>query len=721
MWVGRGCVATVGAAMLLTSACKKDPEPSDNQAAVAGAEARGAPARLTPVKFEPSGPQPGYLEGASAYAMAVAGPAQGFVDALPLPDEAMRELGELRRDLGFDPVNDDLIERFSIPADGVVSSTLGRPLGTKNLDAVRLALGGDDRFLAAVQRELKRREAIDVVEAYVEERPAELARPIAPPEPIVEEIAPPPAAPIAYDPSEPPPPAIREVVPPSEPPLITETTVIGVEPPPPGPPPLSAAEQARLDELFAKAATLGMQFHFHLPTERPGSILTDLRATIPPKVLANGDEYCTGFEVELCAADGDTLFVVRREDKAVMFDALVFTALRDAPAKARRPAVEEALDAKPATLAGLEHLGGHASLYFDAQRWITVAEHEWVAATMRRMAWGNRTRADIQRRLDEIRSLTAVLDTQRLFDGLLMRAHHDGERSQLVVSWPLRPEQAALAARTLLPPAVHVPVPSLAALCDGALMCARSRGVPSPQALGKELATGVYADPDALEDAIRDTDDFALMVIMAATWPNALGTVGWHLPMAEARGPEAAFVRGAVDAVGRVQATGFRLDRLDVGRRDFSAQYGAFARVPVGDMSLARTLLAMAEQRPVPVDVEGLEGVSMVKVPDDDVPAALFFYEDPKPVTVDGEERKHGWMIVADKPERVEWLESMDTDGGEVPLGYFEIPDLWKLFTGIPEAMEDLAFARTWAMGRSFKIALILHEGAPSIAFELAK
>lgn len=287
----------------------------------------------------------------------------------------------------------------------------------------------------------------------------------------------------------------------------------------------------------------------------------------------------------------------------------------------------------------------------------------------------------------------------------------------------LREDQRALAREVLAPPPLAVPVPSLAALCDGSLLCARSRGLPSPQTLGIKLGLGPYGSARVLEDALDRTDEMGAALVLVATWPNALGTGLWHLPLAEARGPEAALVRGLLDAVARIQGAGLSVRRLDVGRRSVQADYAAYLRVPVNDLGLVSTMLAMAELRMTPTTVTGIDGkVMMLRVPEDDVPAVLMTREDAETVKADdGTEVRHGWLAVVDAPDRLGWLLGLSTDDGHEPLLYGEIPELWRLVSSVPEAVDELGFARTWASERGMKAALLLDDGQPRLVIEVAR
>ncbi len=148
------------------------------------------------------------------------------------------------------------------------------------------------------------------------------------------------------------------------------------------------------------------------------------------------------------------------------------------------------------------------------------------------------------------------------------------------------------------------------------------------------------------------------MLLLVSTWPNGLGSMMWHLPLGEARGPEAMLVRGALDALGRIQGFGFSVRSLNIDRRSLQANYAAYARVPSADLGLVNAALALAEMSMTATTVEDIEGpVMMLRAPDDDVPAILMTRTDPETVAGDdGEDVTHGWLTVVDDPKRLAWL-----------------------------------------------------------------
>lgn len=638
---------------------------------------------------------PGLLADGPIYAAVRAGTAQNFLRQLPLPGEVTRELAQARQDLGFDPLVDDVLERFAIPSDAIISMTLGRPVGAEASQQLTADLEHrDDRFLSLISRVMN--EPTSGPEKRLDAPPGDAPGWVETP-PLEEKI--------------------------ELPPPLGES-LGGLPAPEPAPKlePIGPAERREIEDLLRKSDAAALQFRVHIPTTDPSRIVEELRTRTGASA---GEPLCRDLSTELCVGGGRELLVVRREDAAVVLDILMFTgrSSEGADLATRRAAVREAIEAPPATLAVLDQMAGHASLYVDAEQLVAMTEHERIGSTVRSLSWASGAdRAEmVKRRLRRGKHLRRLLAAPRLFDGLLASAYHERDHTQLQVSWPLREGQAALAASSLAPPPVRVPVPSLDALCDGALLCARSRGLPPPERLGTSLGLGIYGDVRALEDALSTTSEVGLVLLLISTWPNALGTLTWHLPLSEARGAEAALLRGALDAVGRVQSLGLSVRRLDVGRRSLQATYAAYARVPSSDIGLVNTALSFAELRMNPTTVEGIDGqVMMLRVPEDDVPAVLMSQLDAEAVKDDeGKEVVHGWLSLVDDPKQLAWLLGLPTDDGAAPFAYAEIPDLWRLVASVPELVDALGFARTWATERAVRMSLGLDGADLQLAMDV--
>ncbi|MEX1363847.1 MAG: hypothetical protein AB1Z98_12015 [Nannocystaceae bacterium] len=714
-WLGLAVVAVLSSVGV---GCNKDTKSAGDDAPAQDPRTpedrrQGPPPRLEPVKLDTLGDQPGFLEGGMVFAAVRAGAAQQFLRQIPLPGEVTRDLARARREIGFDPLNDDVLARFAIPPDAVVSMTLGRPLGRQHLEAVRTATGRDDRFLRAVARVLEEQERAQL-DSSVDSAPKELPA-------SKTEIA------VAVEELESPPPTSPPLVPEHSTEVIVdegvEGGVIGTVPYDPGPPPLSPAERKDATTLIDQADAMAIQLRFHVPTTAPSKIFDQLRTWIPADDLDAGAALCRGHETEVCGLGNRAVVIARLDDEAAVLDLVLFTR-SEGSERARRSAVDEALTAAPAKLPALDEMAGDASIYFHPEGIVETFELERLSSAVRVLSWSfEDPRSTADRRKREAEALRRMLEAPRLFDGLLVNAHHERDRSQLQATWPLREGQQALAEEVLAPPALRVPVPSLDALCSGSLACARSRGLPRPETLGTKLGLGIYGSARALDEAFGDADEMGALLLLTSTWPNALGTAMWHLPLSEARGAEAALVRGLIDALGRMQGLGLSLRSLDVGRRTVQAQYAAYARVPASDLSLVSTMLTMAELRLSPTTVEGVEGkVMMLRVPDDDVPAVLMTREDEDEVEdEDGKQIRHGWLTVVDAPAQLSWLLGLPTDDGAEPMIYGEIPDLWRMAAVVPELVDELAFARTWATERAFKASLHLDDGQPHLTLEVAR
>jgi hypothetical protein len=130
----------------------------------------------------------------------------------------------------------------------------------------------------------------------------------------------------------------------------------------------------------------------------------------------------------------------------------------------------------------------------------------------------------------------------------------------------------------------------------------------------------------------------------------------------------------------------------------------------------------MAELRMTPTTIDGVEGtMAMLRIPEDDVPAVLMTREDPDTVkNAEGKDVRYGWLALVDGTDRLEWLLEQPTDDGEEPYFHGEVPDLWRLVATVPEAVDELGFARTWASERAFKSSLRLDDGQPQLLFDLA-
>lgn len=183
---------------------------------------------------------------------------------------------------------------------------------------------------------------------------------------------------------------------------------------------------------------------------------------------------------------------------------------------------------------------------------------------------------------------------------------------------------------------VDADVPSIAALCEGALICGRSRGLPARSRFAG-LASGVHADRNAILSMLDDPK--AALVLLLETWPNAIG--GLIEPRQELLWQNAAEI-GA-----RVLGFGFSL-RSD---RSLDEDWLIYARMSGADLDAIRLLVETTGLRP---------------------PAGKFH-------SVFDPGNAWGFAIVADREEQLAWFAELPHDDGAVPLIYVEVPDLTRL------------------------------------------
>jgi hypothetical protein len=703
----------LAAALALLSGCKDKTDPTGTGD---GGTAPVDPITLalTPERVEirpmtPIGPQPGFVDGGLVYVVMNVGEVQSFLQSLPLPSDVVRDLAEVGSELGFDPRVDDLRRRFALADDARVSMTLLRPLG-RNAASVRADLARGGPLLEAWASGGSTPTEKPIERVLVEPAPpAEVAVPkeAVPPAAPAEEKAAPPSTGGSFD--------IEPISPPPEPPP---------ELPPPEPPkPVLSPEIVReADAARGRASTLALHFRFHVPVTDPAPLRDDLRRISRSDAESSrARELCrTVARASLCMADDDYAFVVREEDHAHVLDIVVFTAPSKREDGQQLAIVREALAAPPAALPALAELGGDAAAYLHAPAIVGVTEVVALGQAARSLEWSTPdSRGEtVDRRLRQLDAVERMSQSTVLFDGLQLEADRDGERLQAVLRWRARAESRATAESIFVGAPVRAKVPTLAALCEGAIACARTRGLPRPSTFAEALATGVWAeDQRALENRLDAGDEMAALQLFVSTWPNLLAAATRWPEQEIGRGPEAALARSVVDAVGRIEGFGASLRSLSADRRRVQMGYVVYLRALAQDVAMLRGFARMAGLQPSETTVAGVEGVvDIVRVPENDVPAVLLIRTDPDKVEVEGKPTDYGWAVVADGTDRLAWLLGLARDDGQGPAAYLEIPDALPLVTGIRDVDEELSFARTWLGGRSFRFALYIDGGEPRIA-----
>ncbi|HLT37226.1 MAG TPA: hypothetical protein VK034_13120 [Enhygromyxa sp.] len=236
-------------------------------------------------------------------------------------------------------------------------------------------------------------------------------------------------------------------------------------------------------------------------------------------------------------------------------------------------------------------------------------------------------------------------DAERLFAGMTVELTVAVDRLLARARWlPTDAGRERLPAMFELDP-VDADVPTVAALCEGALICGRSRGLPARDRFAA-LATGRYADRDAILDMLDRPE--AALVLLLETWPNAIA--GLLQPPAGD-----VVLQNAAELGARVLGFGFAIR----SERALDEHWIGYARMSGADLDSIRLLVEMTGHQPPIGRFHGLF--------------------DPG--------NAWGFAVVTDDEQQLAWLAGLPHDDGAVPLLYLEIPDLTQLVEIKPELL----------------------------------
>jgi len=307
-----------------------------------------------------------------------------------------------------------------------------------------------------------------------------------------------------------------------------------------------------------------------------------------------------------------------------------------------------------------------------------------------------------------------------LFDGVALELLAVDDRVHAVARWHAIAATHDLAAELLGDRPTHATVPTHAALCDGALACARTGGLPAPSPLADRLGTGIWAlDAREFERAIDPDEPAQATHLVAASWPNLLAAAT-RWPVAEAGEGFEAGIASVVDTIAKIEGYGASLRSLTVGRSTVHADYVAYARTTAPDNALLRGLLRLAEIRLQESTLAGVDGpVQFATLPEDDAPIVLATHDERTPTVVDGKDVLFGWLAVVDGNDRMAWLLGLPREQANGPRAYVEVPDLGRLVSAVPELDREIGVLRGWLQGRGFRAALLLERGEPRIVATL--
>ncbi|PRP92819.1 hypothetical protein ENSA5_47320 [Enhygromyxa salina] len=652
------------AALLWVSACQKhggkdtDGQASgDGQAGDGdGSSARAKDDRIPELSGAPVGLQPGYVDGALFYASWRAGAMQELLHSLPMSPREVRDVAELGALIGADLRVDDVLAHLGVDPDARISMSV-RPVLTWSAE-LRDAVENDSPAL----KELEGRGGNHV---------------------SVVEIAPKAGA------------AVEEVAP-------SEV-------------PLSPAAR----ELERKAKSLGVHARVHLPVATPGKI--DRVVGLMARELQDPRWATTCAALgptRACGGESDGVMVLRDVPGGLQLDLLLtFVGDYETPDdEFRRALIQQALTVPAAASApALAALRGDAVMLVDGPGVVSALR----GAALARVIRGLSAPEEIYG-LDRLREREGALerlhDTERMFEGVTVELALSGDSMVATGKWLASDSGRQRMAAVFELSEIDADVPSIAALCEGALLCGRSRGLPD-RARFSSLARGVYADPEELARLLDRHEDEAAAVLMLETWPNAIGSLA-QLPGKVFEAPESFVVQNVIDVSSRVLGAGFSIRSLNETRHTVTGDWVGYARMSAADLSTLRGFLQMVDARMSPTSLSGVEGrVEFTPIPDSDVAGNFYEIFDPPAAT-----GAWGWAVLADGDDRVRWLAGLAHDDGAVPLLYLEAVDLWRLFASFDELREDSSFAQSWLSRRWIRGQVGLGaDGAPEVRVAMGK
>lgn len=676
------------------ASCKKSQDQDSDSGATPPPEVvPDVPPRVPAMKAPELGAQAGYLDGGLVYASMRIDRVQAFAQKLPLPPDVAGELAEAGAFFGLDFRVDDVRARFGIARDAIVSMTIARPLAA-DAEAVRAELVRGGPFLDALAA------------------------------PQGNTPTPPPEVELGYH-EEPP-----LAVPPAEviaepPPVAPEIGIIGgvVEPTPPlppTPPPPSLEAIAQAEKFLRKASTLGIHSRIHIPADNPAMFTAEAR-----RIAAHDDrwnEVCRAIPGEaVCMGDTDMVFILREGKSALDIDIVWFATPADRNAPGRIVAAREAVLASTIERPHLSSLRGDAAMWIDSAAIEQLATVDALGQAVRSVEWTPAAdrRSTIDRRLERVTAVHDLLSSPMLYRGVALEVVTEGSRVQARLRWEVERERADQAEALLAGPEPYAEVPTIDALCTGAVACARTRGLPPPSKWRDELATGVWAAPQReLQEKIDVGREWAALVLFAGAWPNFVGAVTRWPAEEIGRGPEAAIANNVFESVGKLEGFGGSLRSLAATHEmgTMVADYAGYARMKKSEVDLVRSLLAFGELQPTDTAITGVPATAqMVRLPTGSMPASLMLFADPdRTATVTGA-AEYGWAAIVDGPDRFGWLLGLPRDRAAGPSAYFEVPDLWLLLGAEPRMASELGFARTWLAARHLRVSMDIVDGAPHV------
>ncbi len=681
--------------------------------------AEGGAKLLPPVAYAPLGPQPGYLGDGLLYVGFRAKATHAWLKTLPFPPDLERDAEQAKREIGFNPLEDDWLEVFGVPDDAIISMTILRPLDD-GIGAARITLADVSKDFADGYDRFGGRDYDSKVEEFggpydfTERKGIEPGKP----ELKAEEKA----APIAYVP-----PKVEEDEKKAEKKedekkadeeraLIEPTprAEVPIEPPIPTPPPLSVAPE------LAKVRTMGWQTHAHVPSKDPDKSVAAFVGMFRDNDRERGREACATVSGVECVAESRAVIVLRKSTDAVEIDFIAFAAKAERAEWAST--IRTAIGARPTKMPNVEALAGDAAMWLDPSQLSRVAALEKIGSAVQSVEWGDNMADEGARNLARLAWIESLVAAPRMFTGVRLEAVADGETLQARAVWPLAESgmMGRIAASLMAPKPTGRAVPTAEALCKDALMCMRTQRMPDARPLRKRLLTdGFEGDAEEVLDHLDREEEYTIPLIFGGAWANVMATM-MNLPEREGLPvAKASALRTVVNAVMRAEGFGgAMLDFHDAGGFfRFEIDYALYGLVHRDDVNGAAGLLTLAGETLSDVDLGEL-GKAQVYDTRNESPRGMFVYQGPG--GDDKDETAPGWIAMVDKQSRYEWLRKLPTEPDAGPAAYFEIGDLWDLVSAFGGS-RDADFARSWLKKRAFKVVLDTDEGgAPRMRARLA-
>lgn len=624
--------------------------------------------RITPHAMTAIGAQPGFVDGGMIGAAVRFHPVLAWLRTVPLPGEVAEELAELSRETGIDWRAEDFERRFAIPKDAVVSMTLFRPI---------------DGDAAELRTEMLRGgSTLDAIAIAMGSDAGARAMP-----PTAEEK-------IAV-PSEPPP-----------------------EPPKPAPPKLSESELEWGRQLAEKSTGLGLHSRFAIPVTDTGPILEYIRTRAGSAAQTRWAPACATHPGALCIGESDLVVVIRGVDKAVVFDVVMFASRPKAITAAQRKAIDDAVAFATSTSDG--GLRGDGSIAFDAAAVLRFVQLDAIRRGISGLSWEDDPAARIRENMEHVTAFAELASAPQLFRGLRIDAALDGDALHAEARWLLVAGQADNSKAAFAVAPTVATVPTIAALCDGAVACFRTAGLPRPSTLADKLGIGAWSrGPDAADRSVGSFEEALWFHALFASWPNLLGSAA-RIPALElGGGAEGAVATNVLDAVGRVQSTGGSIRAAAIDWPRTTAEYAVFARTSAADTAIPRGVVALRGGSMTETTLPGTGGTAATfKVPEDGFPMTIVTKTD----AAEAGATPAGWIALVDAPDRMSWLLGLPTETYAGPAAYAELPDLGKVLQSLPaEGVRALEPMRVWLDRRSLRASFELDQGEPVLRAALVR